>query len=392
MSKLIFSYLSTVVRNSARKSLGPLLPFVRAVRSLPARLYAQKQASKFTFIRGIFVCYLTKTFPIRPALRNEITNGGAVKLTLLAETFPHSYPNSSILYTVSSVSHVGKSAIVNTAKNKGIKIVLNQNGVAYKAWLSNGWEERNQILREIYEKADFVIFQSEFCRIGAEKFLGHCKVPSRVVFNPVDIHKFRPNPFENNDPSPILLLGGNQFSAYRFKTSAIALSHIIKHYPLSRLVVTGKLWGDSQDVSKREANIFLKEMGIDGKVDFTGQYSQEDAVTIFQKANILIHPQFNDASPTLVSEAMACGLPVVYSLSGGTPELVGKDAGIGIPVENSWENISIPNPQLMAEAVLTIWQNRIIFSEAARETAETKFSLFKFIETHNEIFSEILEQ
>ena len=75
-------------------------------------------------------------------------------------------------------------------------------------------------------------------------------------------------------------------------------------------------------------------------------------------ADLLLHTQYNDACPGLVLEAMACGLPVVYSASGGTPELVGPEAGLGVAAEQSWEKTYPPDPNKMAGAVLTVLEDR----------------------------------
>ena len=73
-----------------------------------------------------------------------------------------------------------------------------------------------------------------------------------------------------------------------------------------------------------------------------------------QSADILLHTKYNDPCPTVVLEAMACGLPVVYSASGGTPELVGDDAGIGVDAPLDWEHDHPPAPEALAEAVLVV--------------------------------------
>ena len=58
-----------------------------------------------------------------------------------------------------------------------------------------------------------------------------------------------------------------------------------------------------------------------------------------------------DPCPSAVIEAMACGLPVVYPASGGTVELVGDEAGIGVPHPDGWERDEPPDPEALADAV-----------------------------------------
>jgi glycosyltransferase involved in cell wall biosynthesis len=125
-------------------------------------------------------------------------------------------------------------------------------------------------------------------------------------------------------------------------------------------------------------------------VTFTGPYTQAEAPDIYGRADVLLHAKYNDPSPGLVLEALACGLPVVYSASGGVPELVGKDAGIGVPAELSWDRELPPDAIEMASAVLQVARERGRYAEAARERAVRLFDIRPWIERHREIFARVL--
>ena len=379
------------IKDFLRAALRPLLPLIRFCRTFPARRQAQKQAAALRYQSGLSVCYLTSQFPARPALRTEFANGGAVKLTFLAEHFPHSYPNASLLYTVSSVDNVGAVQIIRQAKQAGLKIVLNQNGVSYPAWNSADWEAPNKKMAEVLALADTIVYQSEFCRLGANKFLGESRAPQQIIYNPVDVTLYQPAQKGKKHGSPVLLLGGNQYERYRFETAVRVLQETLRFLPETKLLITGRLWGENQLISKDQAKQLINKLGVADHVEFIGSYAQSEAPAIFQRADILLHTKYNDPSPNLIAEAMASGLPVVYSASGGVPELVGAGAGIGVKVDTSWEKIQLPDPQLMARAIQQVWDQLPEYSGAARQRAIEQFPLDKFIAAHHELFERLLE-
>jgi glycosyltransferase involved in cell wall biosynthesis len=135
----------------------------------------------------------------------------------------------------------------------------------------------------------------------------------------------------------------------------------------------------------------MDRLNITDRVEFLGTYSQQDAPAIYKQAHLLLHTQYNDSCPGTVIEAMACGLPVIYSHSGGTPELVGNEAGISIQTEQSWEQIFPPNPKLLAEAILHVAEQRLQYAEAARQRAVKRFDLQSWLQRHQEVFEKLLQ-
>ena len=106
--------------------------------------------------------------------------------------------------------------------------------------------------------------------------------------------------------------------------------------------------------------------------------------------HVLLHPKYMDPCPTVVIEALACGLPVVGPASGGLPELVDAGSGRLLPVPEDWERMHSPDPGAMAAAVDEIagdWQS---FSTRARRRALALFRVEPWVARHGEIFAQLL--
>lgn len=337
---------------------------------------------------GLAITYVSENFPKPPALRNAFSHGGSVKLTYLAESFPHHFPKSNVLYAVSSVGHPLQKEILEKAKSSKIKIIINQNGVAFPAWEGTDYENTNHSLKKLINFADFIIYQSRFCKESAEKYISPPNVMNEIIYNPVDTRLFSPDVGSVKPEHLTLLLGGNQYEKYRLELALQTLKALHYDIPNAKLIITGKLWLPHY-VSEEWTKRILGTMGLTNHVIFTGTYTQTNAPLIYSQAHILLHTKYADPSPGLVLEAMAMGIPVVHLNNGGVPELV-EDAGIGVQVEHSWDEINLPAPESMADAVVQIYKQKEKFSQIARQRATGLFSLEKFIAKHKEVFENIL--
>jgi glycosyltransferase involved in cell wall biosynthesis len=83
---------------------------------------------------------------------------------------------------------------------------------------------------------------------------------------------------------------------------------------------------------------------------------------------------------------MASGLPVVYAMSGGVPELVGDDAGIGVPHPDGFERDEPPAPDELADAVTRVLEALPGYAEAARRRAVERFPLEAWLDRHAAVF------
>ena len=320
---------------------------------------------------------------------NEYAQGGMVKFQWMQTAYPNSPNHFNMMYMVSSQPPEGANHLGRTAKKIGAHLIWNHNGVAYPGWYGERWKVRNAAMAKLLHMSDYVFYQSKFCRLAADEFLGPYTGQAEILYNPVDTSVF--TPAQVLPEGLILLLAGNQYQYYRVESALKTLALVREKHPEARLVVTGKLnWLPDPRETARIAQEIARELNIEDAVTFQGSYSQAEAPEIFRNAHILLHTRYIDPCPTVVIEALSCGLPVVHSLSGGTPELVGSEAGIGIPAKLHWDRDIAPEPEALTEAVLKIASNHEIYTKAARARAVEKFDINPWIKRHKTIFESLL--
>ncbi len=310
----------------------------------------------------------------------ERAAGGSVKMQKLAERFPNSPTDFSLLYLGTTWLPRDLGPLLGVARRRGAPIVVNQDGVGYPGWAGDRTEEVNRPLRRAVLAADHVLYQSEFSKLSADLYLGEPTGSWEVLPNAVDVSKFVP---VETPPAagPVLLLGGDQTQEYRLELALRTLAALLTRHPDAGLLVTGRL------VSR--ADPLIEELGLRDHVFLLGEYAQRDAPGIFRRAHVLLHTKVKDPCPTLVLEAMASGLPVVYPASGGTVELVGDEAGIGVSHPDTWERDEPPSAEALADGLDRVLADLSRYSAAARSRAVERFALEPWLERHAELFARL---
>ena len=116
-----------------------------------------------------------------------------------------------------------------------------------------------------------------------------------------------------------------------------ALPLVLERVPSTRLVIAGT--GPAHAALVRQA----AALGLAEQVELLG--AVEDIPALLRQAVVLAHPSRREALGTVVLEAMALGVPVVASRTGGLIELL--SGGAGLLVEPG-------DPKALAGALLTI--------------------------------------
>jgi len=93
-----------------------------------------------------------------------------------------------------------------------------------------------------------------------------------------------------------------------------AVPFVLSRHPKAKFLLVGD--GPMRLKLEREA----RDLGIEGKVEFLG--TRKDVPDLMREADVFVRPSFLEGMPLTVLEAMASGLPVIATPSGGTPELL----------------------------------------------------------------------
>jgi len=132
-----------------------------------------------------------------------------------------------------------------------------------------------------------------------------------VIWNGVDLVRFRPPAARPARAAPVWLLVGSGFARKGVDTALRALS-------TARSRDT-QLWIAGRD-APREASALASRLGVAGRVRFLGERSDVEA--LHAEADALLLPTRYDAFANACLEAAASGLPVVTSGANGAAELL----------------------------------------------------------------------
>jgi glycosyltransferase involved in cell wall biosynthesis len=184
----------------------------------------------------------------------------------------------------------------------GKPLVKRMDGVFWQ----EGTLERNLPYVQAAKKAGHVVFISEYSRWKFEQSFG--SVGGSVALNWVDPEVFKPSPEPSGPSSPVAISVATSWD--RPEKRGEAILSLARKSPLASFVLVGK------------ANHWFKSLcpqnvRLVGYVEGDRQIADE-----LLRATLMVNLSHRDPAPKVVAQAVACGLPVLYANTGGTPELV----------------------------------------------------------------------
>lgn len=319
--------------------------------------------------------------------KDGLLHGGKVKLSALSDIYPEISNGYNLLYLVSSAMPRFAEEIVDWAKNKGVKLVWNQNGVAYPGWAGPDYEKMNDSMKRLIHKADYVFYQSAFCKESSDRYLGSIACPWEIAYNYTDADIFQPAQKMVDDDRWELLSAGTHLQEYRVNSVLKTVAELKSRGHRIMLTISGGL---DKAVKENDLMKRIDQLGIKNEIALKPPFSREEAPSVFQAAHLLLHTKFNDPCPTVLIEAMSCGIPVVGSGSGGLLEMVTEGSGILVNAPKDWENDHSPDEKAMADAVEVIMNDWKGYSKRARTHATSVFSQRTWLKRHKIVFENLV--
>jgi glycosyltransferase involved in cell wall biosynthesis len=198
--------------------------------------------------------------------------------------------------------------------------------VPYGIWVSGpdipGFEQRYHLLypflspliRRVWRKATHVVAK---CAGEMRMILAICKdVNVRFIPNGVDLTTFKPDPLSSGD-SPLNIVCVARLIERKGQDQLI---EAVKRLTDEGLDVMLSLVGTGDAQTRYEDH--ARRIGIQDRVRFVGYVSREQISACYNQAHVFALPSFNEGMSLAALEAMAAGLPIVVTRTGGTEELV----------------------------------------------------------------------
>lgn len=226
------------------------------------------------------------------------------------------------------------SKLLDTVKPK----VKRMDGVFWQ----NSLKSRNIPYNAAAQAADRVIFTSNYSKNTYEYLYGH-NISSAVAVNAVDPEIFycRPSAIKDH-PVKWLAVATNWNRPEKRIKAILDFADKLRNNPLTSCQEV-TIIGDS-----------TLSLVIPNNVRFVSYTA--NIVEHYLTHDALINLSYRDASPKVVSEAQACGLPVLYANSGGVRELVDSGHVFIDSIEKSFED-NVPDISIQQSVINGFYAN-----------------------------------
>lgn len=141
------------------------------------------------------------------------------------------------------------------------------------------------------------------------------------------------------------------------------------------------LFGREEEEYRKRLDKYVSENNLDSRVFFNGYVTNKEIPQVLKEMDVFVLPSFNEGFPVSILEALACGLPVLSSNSGGGAEYILKKGGGFI-----FDLDDTTNFRDYVNRLLTDQSERKSLSLNATENVKNNFSLQQEINAYEKLY------
>jgi len=207
-------------------------------------------------------------------------------------------------------------------------------------------------LRRLIQQSTAVVYVSNWMKKTAERYTLVKHPLSFIIPNPVDVDLFKP--VRKNEISRI-----NKGISVRALMWKCGLDIAIQAYSKMKeahLTILGR--GPLEEYFRKLTNVCKSNVTL-----MTKEIEHEKMPTLYNQFGYFIAPSRTEAQGVAMCEAMACGLPIISTRTGGIPEFV-VDGFNGLLVEPE-------NPLKLRKAIKTLISNHELYKHLSKNAVRS---------------------
>ena len=141
-----------------------------------------------------------------------------------------------------------------------------------------------------------------------------------VIPNGIDIDTFKPSLVAKTLGFSIVTTASADIPLKGLRHLILALPRVMDEFPLTSLVVIGK------SPEKSNLDKLIDDLDLQDKITFKSGISELEIVKIYHDSDIAVIPSLYEGFGFGAGEAMACGVPLISTDSGGLKQVIGDAA------------------------------------------------------------------
>jgi len=245
-----------------------------------------------------------------------------------------------------------------------------------------GYSERFSFIYKIFTPLFTFIWKKSSATVANSQglkelaLLSNPKQEISVIYNGIDINRFQPNEEDKPKNEFIIMPGASRITQRKgLKYLIQAFQKVASRHPRLRLEIMGE--GDEKNNLEKQ----VKEANLSDKISFLGRIPQEKVAKYYQRASLFVLPSLNEGMSNAMLEALASGLPLIATDTGGSKELITEKENGFIVKMKSAEDIAAKiellfnDPELRKKMAENSRQKALKMSW--QKVAESYYNLYK---------------